>query len=110
ALEKAAADLRRSTERMLGEMANASRADRYERWGHLLMAAQGGVPPHADAVTLPDLFAEGAPATIPLDPARSAVENAQRYYDKARRTRQAREHAVAACSAPSTRTKSWSAS
>src|SRR5690606_25658581 len=44
-------------------------------------------------VTLPDLFADNAPITLPLDPQRSAIENAERYYDKARRTRQAREHA-----------------
>jgi len=91
ALAKADAGLRRRTERMLEELAHESRADRYERWGHLLMAS--AVPPHAAEVTLPDLFADNALVTIPLDPALRAVENAQRYYDKARRTRQARRHA-----------------
>jgi len=93
ALVKAQADLHRRAERMLDELAHESRADRYERWGHLLMAAAGAVPPHADEVTLPDLFADQASVTIPLDPALKAVENAGRYYDKARRTRQARTHA-----------------
>ena len=93
ALAKAAAGLRRRTERMLDELARESRADRYERWGHLLMASAAAVPPHAAEVTLPDLFADQATVTIPLDPALRAVENAQRYYDKARRTRQARRHA-----------------
>jgi predicted ribosome quality control (RQC) complex YloA/Tae2 family protein len=81
---------------MLEELSHESRADRYERWGHLLMATPD-VPADADRVTLPDLFAgedAGAPSvTIPLDPGRSAVENAQRYYDRARRTRRAREEA-----------------
>ena len=84
---------RRSAERMLEELTSESRADRYERWGHLLMAAPADVPPGADEVTLPDLFEDGAAVTIPLDPARSAVENAERYYDRARRTRASRAKA-----------------
>jgi predicted ribosome quality control (RQC) complex YloA/Tae2 family protein len=85
---------------MLEELSRASRADRYERWGHLLMASAPAVPPGADAVTLPDLFEPEAPGepvsvTIPLDPALTAFENAGRYYDRARRTRQARAHAEA---------------
>lgn len=94
-LAGAAAHYRQSAERMLEELARESRAGRYERWAHLLMAAAADVPAGADEVTLPDLFA-GAPGpsvTIPLDPALSAVENAQRYYDRARRTRRAREEA-----------------
>ncbi|GIV58826.1 MAG: hypothetical protein KatS3mg042_1739 [Rhodothermaceae bacterium] len=96
-LEKALAAARdhhrAAAARMLDELSRESRADRYERWGHLLMANPGAVPPGAETVTLPDLFAGGAPVTIPLDPTRTAVENAQRYYEKARRTRQARAHA-----------------
>ncbi|GIV60786.1 MAG: hypothetical protein KatS3mg043_1875 [Rhodothermaceae bacterium] len=96
-LEKALAaardHYRTSAEKMLEELGRESRADRYERWGHLLMAHPGAVSPGAGRVTLPDLFAGGTPVTIPLDPARNAVENAQRYYEKARRTRQARLHA-----------------
>jgi predicted ribosome quality control (RQC) complex YloA/Tae2 family protein len=42
---------------------------------------------------LPDLFAEGDPVTIPLDPAKSPVENAQHYYQRARSTRRSREEA-----------------
>lgn len=95
ALTKAHATLDRRAERMLEDLAHESRADRYERWGHLLMASVAAVPPHADQASLPDLFADNALVTIPLDPALSAVENAERYYDKARRTRQARAHAEA---------------
>jgi predicted ribosome quality control (RQC) complex YloA/Tae2 family protein len=96
-LEKALADARahneRRTEVMLEELANESRADRYERWGPLLMASPGAVPRRTDRVELPDLFAAGEATTIPLDPLLDAVGNAQRYYDKARTTRQARAHA-----------------
>lgn len=93
ALGEAAAHHRRSAERMLDELSQPSRADRYEAWGHLLMASPADVPAGADEVVLPDLFGGGEPVAIPLDPARSAIENAQRCYDKARRTRQARLHA-----------------
>ncbi len=94
ALSDAAERARRRTEHMLEEMANESRADRYERWGHLLMAAPDAVPEGAEEVTLPDLFTEEArPVTIALDPARTAVENAERCYDRARRTRRSREEA-----------------
>ncbi len=93
ALRAARDRYRASAERMLEELSRESRADRYERWAHLLMANPAAVPPGARAVTLPDLFAGGTPVTIPLDPAKSAVENAQRYYEKARRTRGARAHA-----------------
>jgi predicted ribosome quality control (RQC) complex YloA/Tae2 family protein len=96
ALVAARDDNRRRVERMLEELTNESRAARYEHWGHLLMAQTADVPKGADEVTLPDLFSEAdETVTIPLDPARSAVQNAERYYDKARRTRRSREEAEA---------------
>ena len=96
-LEKALAAAHKSyqkrLETMLTSLSEESRADKYERWGHLLMAAQADVPFHAKQVTLPDLFDESQEVNIPLEESLTAVENAQRYYDKARKTRQAREHA-----------------
>ncbi|MEM8598481.1 MAG: NFACT family protein [Bacteroidota bacterium] len=83
----------RSAEAMLDELATPSRADRYEAFGHLLMAQATNLGPGQEAVDLPNILTDGAPVRIPLDPARSGVENAQRYYDRARRTRQARAHA-----------------
>lgn len=98
ALEKAATHHRTSAEKMLEELSQPSRADRHERFGHLLMAHAADVAPHADTVTLPDLFADPdeytgdqpPDVTIPLDARLSAPENAARYYDRARRTREAR--------------------
>ncbi|MFP4227901.1 MAG: NFACT RNA binding domain-containing protein [Salinivenus sp.] len=95
ALEQAAEHHRTSAERMADELESESRAGRYERWGHLLMAQQDQVPEGAEEVKLPDLFEDGAPVTIPLDPAKSPVENAEHYYDRARRTRRSREEAEA---------------
>ena len=95
ALAAAARRRQRSADAMLDEVSQPSRADRYEAWGHLLMAA-GNAPPGRDAVTLADIVGgTGEPVEIPLDPARSAVENAERYYDKARKTRGARAAAEA---------------
>ena len=93
ALESAVEHYRQSAERMREELDSESRAGRYERWGHLLMAQQDRVPEGAEEVELPDLFEDGAPMTIPLDPAKSPVENAQHYYRRARRTRRSREEA-----------------
>ncbi len=95
ALESAAEHERRSAERMMEELQSESRAGRYERWGHLLMAQQDQVPEGAEEVELPDLFEDGEPVTIPVDPAKSPVENAEHYYDRARRTRRSREEAEA---------------
>lgn len=78
---------------MLEELSRESRADRYERWGHLLMASAAGKGPGRDRITLPDLFDGGGTVDVPLDPALTAIENATRYYDRARRTRQARTRA-----------------
>jgi predicted ribosome quality control (RQC) complex YloA/Tae2 family protein len=95
ALESAAEHERRSAERMMEELQSESRAGRYERWGHLLMAQQDQVPDGAEEVKLPDLFEEGDPVTIPVDPAMSPVENAEHYYDRARSTRRSRDEAEA---------------
>ena len=88
-----AADHYRSTlERMIEELSSPSRADRYEKWGHLLMAGAGHLNLEADTVEVDDLF-DGGRTTIPVDPTLSPIDNAQRYYEKARRTRRAREEA-----------------
>ncbi len=92
-LAASAQRLRRSADRMLDELANESRADTYERYGHLLMAQATQQPAGHDAIMLPDILADGSDLTIPLDEALTGIENAERYYDKARRTRAARSHA-----------------
>jgi len=94
-LRPQAARLARSADRMMEELAQPSRAETYERYGHLLMAQATGLTPGQDRVALPDLIGDGTPVEIPLDPALSGVANAERYYDRARRTRAARAHAEA---------------
>ena len=94
ALASAVDQYRRSAERMQDELESESRAGRYERWGHLLMAQQGRVPTGTEEVELPDLFTDGTPVTIPLEPEKSPIENAQHYYRRARRTRRSRQEAA----------------
>lgn len=93
ALSETAEHFQRSAERMLDELSRESRADQYERWAHLLMAAPHEVPKGADVVELDDLFGGVGRIAIPLDPGLSAIENANSYYERARRTRRSREEA-----------------
>ncbi len=93
ALDDAAKHYRKSAERMLEELSSESRADRYERFGHLLMANPHAVDAGAELVDLPDLFEGGEQVRISLDPSKNAVENARSYYNRARRTRRSREEA-----------------
>ncbi|MFB6231731.1 MAG: NFACT RNA binding domain-containing protein [Salinibacter sp.] len=93
ALTSAAEHHRQSAERIREELESESRAGRYERWGHLLMAQQDQVPAGTDEVELPNLFGGGETVAIPLDPSKSPVENAQHYYERARSTRRSREEA-----------------
>ena len=93
ALEKAHRKRTRSAEAMHAELDNPSRADTYEGWGHLLMAQAADQGAGREDITLPDILNDGEAVTIKLDPALTAVENAQRYYAKARQTRKARRHA-----------------
>jgi len=90
ALSAAAAKRARAAEAMADELARPSRADDYERRAHLLMATAAGRPAGAETITVPDVLADGADVTIPLDPALTAVENAERLYDRARTARRAR--------------------
>jgi len=92
-LAASAKRLARSADRMLEELSSPSRAATYERYGHLLMAQATGEGAGRDEIELPDILDDSAPITIPLDEALTGVENAERYYDKARRTRKARVHA-----------------
>lgn len=93
ALRTARDQNRNRLDAMLNALSGESRADKYETWGHLLMAAQNTVSPNVDSVELDDLFQENSRVTIPLDPNLTAIENAQKYYEKARNTRAARAHA-----------------
>jgi predicted ribosome quality control (RQC) complex YloA/Tae2 family protein len=57
--------------------------DELRERGHLLLARQAEVPKGAKGATLEGF--DGEPVSIDLDPRRDAVQNAEIYYDRARR-------------------------
>ena len=94
ALNEALDKSRRRAENIRQELRTPSRADGYERWAHLLMAS-GATFAGEESVTLRDIIGDDAHVCIPLRPSLGRVENAERYYGKARKVRQARKHALA---------------
>lgn len=78
-LEKRRAALQRQLE---GES-----ADHFRDLGHLLLARQRDVPRGAETVSLEGF--DGSPVTVPLDPRLTAIQNAERFYDRARRRERA---------------------
>jgi len=92
-LSGSAKRLRKRADDMKSTLSKPARADRYEKFGHLLMANAHTITRGLDLVTLPNILASGDEVDIPLDASLTAVENAQAYYDRARRSREARLHA-----------------
>ncbi|MCL6515410.1 NFACT family protein [Alicyclobacillus sp.] len=89
-------DVQRQMDRLRGKIANLEReqaeASDHEALrvrGELLLSYPHLVARGAGEVTLPNFYADGAPETIPLDPALTAIENAQRYFHQASRKKRA---------------------
>ena len=91
---------RRRLQAREGDLARAEEAEPYRLYGELLTAFAAQVPRGARQVELPNYYdPEGGTVVIPLDPALSPQENAQRYfrrYQKAKRGRQQAGELVAA--------------
>ena len=66
----------------------AERAGTYERFGNALMA---GLPALTKGLRTFDADIDGGHVSIPLEPALSPIQNAQRYFEKAKRARAAGE-------------------
>jgi predicted ribosome quality control (RQC) complex YloA/Tae2 family protein len=79
----------RRVERLEGQIGGSEEVERMRFWGDLLLARKRLVPHGAESVRLQDWT--GALVEVALDPALGAAENANRWYDEARR----REHANA---------------
>src|SRR5262249_34439207 len=77
-----------------GDMARLAEAARYRKLGALPLAHAHALPGRgAASAVVPDDFEDGAPLTIPLDPALDARENAARYYRQHKRLTAGRRHA-----------------
>jgi predicted ribosome quality control (RQC) complex YloA/Tae2 family protein len=84
ARERALADLQRAL--------HASQdADRWQLYGELILAFGHNLPAGATTLHAPDYTQPDAPEiAIPIDPAKTPAENAERYFHKARRARESR--------------------
>ena len=81
ALERA----RRKQAALEKDRARAEASVEKRKLGDLLLAHLHEIPRGAASVTLADDFEDGAPLTIALDPARSARDNAARFYKEHKR-------------------------
>ena len=70
------------------DLQNAARHEEIQQCGDLLMAQLHRVEKGQTSVELEDLF-QGGTRTIALDPTLTPIENAQRYYERAKKLRRA---------------------
>jgi predicted ribosome quality control (RQC) complex YloA/Tae2 family protein len=77
---------KRILEKLKKDRSEAERSDQYQWWGELIMAQLHKIKLHLKEVTLEDVV-RGAPApvTVPLDPEATPLQNAQRFFKKARK-------------------------
>ncbi len=78
----------RTADAMEEDRDTSARPTEYERFGKLLLGNLTAVKPGMESITLP---AEGIPVTITLQRDLTPAANAQRYFEKAKRSRTARK-------------------
>ncbi len=76
--------LQRALEAVETDLQTNSRAAEYDKYGRLLMSNLSSVPKGLEAVTLED---GQTSVTVHLDPTLSPVQNAQRYFEKAKKSK-----------------------
>ncbi|WP_287409678.1 NFACT family protein [Oceanithermus sp.] len=86
ALERRKKTLERRLEDYARARSDLAKAERWQRYGDLLLAYAHQIPAHAKRAVLED-WESGEPVEIALDPALSSSENAERYYRRAKRAR-----------------------
>ncbi len=79
---------RRAHQAIQADAREAERAGNYERFGNALMA---GLPGLTKGLRRFDAVIDGDHVSIPLEPALSPIQNAQRYFEKAKRAKVAGE-------------------
>jgi predicted ribosome quality control (RQC) complex YloA/Tae2 family protein len=85
---------RKELESARATLAEAERADEYEQNGNTLLAHLGMIRKGEMTITLPNLFSETVEdIEIPLDPVMTPHENAERWFSRARKARDAADYA-----------------
>ncbi|MCD6499758.1 MAG: DUF814 domain-containing protein [Deltaproteobacteria bacterium] len=90
-LQRTIKKLNRLMSRCNADMERSGDPETLHRYGDLILASLPRIPPKTSVAEVPDWFADGEQIRIPIDPARSAAQNANRYHrlaTKATRTRQ----------------------
>jgi predicted ribosome quality control (RQC) complex YloA/Tae2 family protein len=82
---------RRTLAAVEADLRNHARAGEYQRYGELLMAHLHELSPERGST---QLVVQDIGTTIPLQATLSPVQNAQRYFEKAKRSRAAQQHAA----------------
>lgn len=70
------------------------RAEKYEKYGHLLMANGHIKPDKSKKIIVSDLYDEGNEIEIPLDQKLTVIENAEKYYSKSKNSARSFEEAL----------------
>ena len=74
--------------------AEAALADKHEECGNLLLAHLAQFSKGAESAEVSDFYNDGQTRTIALDPKKSPHENAEAWFDRARKARDATEYAT----------------
>jgi predicted ribosome quality control (RQC) complex YloA/Tae2 family protein len=89
ALQRALQAREHARQELQRALSESQLADRYQLYGELILAFGYNAPPGAITLHAPDYTQPDMPLIeIPLDPEKSIPENAQRYFEKARRARE----------------------
>ncbi|MFD1204093.1 MULTISPECIES: NFACT RNA binding domain-containing protein [Sporosarcina] len=81
-LDNEIAKLKLKTEKLEKERKAASKLDTFQLYGELLTANSYAIKKGDLEATVDNYYEEGSTVTIPLDPRKSPIENAQRYYSR----------------------------
>ncbi|GEK90677.1 NFACT RNA binding domain-containing protein [Alkalibacterium kapii] len=83
---------KKKIQKLKKELAQTEKADDYKVKGEVLTAYLHEVEQGDTSVTLPNFYEEEAPLTIELDPKKSPAENAQYYFSRYQKLKNAKSH------------------
>ncbi|MER2089411.1 MAG: NFACT RNA binding domain-containing protein [Sporosarcina sp.] len=81
-LDNEIAKLNLKTKKLVKEREAAGKLDTFQLYGELLTANSYAIEKGATEATVANYYDEGTTVTIPLDPRKSPIDNAQRFYSR----------------------------